>query len=718
MSHADIFNTFLAESSDLLAVMEDAILQIERDGGNREAIAALFRAAHTIKGSAGLFDLNAIVAFAHALETVLDRVRSGELAVDVTLIALLLDCTDQLGAMLAQLAHASDHDPVAIDERALALQARLSAYSAPHRAAPADAAGPAPALPSPAGADAVVNDAWHVSIRLCPDVMRRGLDPQLLLRELGTLGRTDITTVCDRMPPAPEMDPECCYLGFEVRLWTDAPAATIEAIFEFVRDDSCIRVLTPHCALADYRELLQALPEGAMRGGEILQSCGALTATERARITVAAPAATPRGDAPCPPPRGEAPERKDAALVRVDAQKLEDLINDVGEMLITSASATLLASAAGTPALQETMGLLNRMVERIRDRTLALRMVEIGDTFRRFQRVVRDVSRELGKDIRLEIAGEDAELDKTVVEKIRDPLTHLVRNAIDHGIEPPEVRRAAGKPPAGTVKLSAYHESGSIVIEVADDGRGLDRDRILRKAVECGLVEPGRTLSDEQVYALIFEPGLSTAEQVSNLSGRGVGMDVVRRNIEALRGSIDVRSRSGHGTRIRIRLPLTLAIIDGFLVEIAGRQFVLPLDIVVECLEMPSGARRATVELGYLELRGEVLACRRLRDLLAIGGSAPKSENIVVVRCGGGKAGLVVDRLRGELQTVIKPLGPLLRNQSGIAGSTILGSGEVALIVDAPALLTSTTRAQVPADAASGTALQMSSKETTPCSAT
>ncbi|MFP5305853.1 MAG: chemotaxis protein CheA [Gammaproteobacteria bacterium] len=713
-----MFNTVLAESSDLLAVMEDAILQIERDGGDREAIAALFRAAHTIKGSAGLFDLNAIVAFAHALETVLDRVRSGELAVDVTLIALLLDCTDQLGAMLAQLTHASDRDPVAIDERALALQVRLSAYTVPHRAAPADAAGPAPALPSPAGADAVVNDAWHVSIRLCPDVMRRGLDPQLLLRELGTLGRTDITTVCDRMPPAPEMDPECCYLGFEARLWTEAPAATIEAIFEFVRDDSCIRLLPPHCALGDYRELLQALPEGATRGGEILQACGALTATERARITVAAPAATPRGDAPCPLPRGEAPERKDAALVRVDAQKLEDLINDVGEMLITSASATLLASAAGTPELQETMGLLNRMVERIRDRTLALRMVEIGDTFRRFQRVVRDVSRELGKDIRLEIAGEDAELDKTVVEKIRDPLTHLVRNAIDHGIEPPEVRRAAGKPPAGTVKLTAYHESGSIVIEVADDGRGLDRDRILRKAVECGLVEPGRTLSDKQVYALIFEPGLSTAEQVSDLSGRGVGMDVVRRNIEALRGSIDVRSRSGHGTRIRIRLPLTLAIIDGFLVEIAGRQFVLPLDIVVECLEMPSGARRATVELGYLELRGEVLACRRLRELLAIGGSAPKSENIVVVRCGGGKAGLVVDRLRGELQTVIKPLGPLLRNQTGIAGSTILGSGEVALIVDAPALLTSTTPVQVPADAGSGTALQMSSEETSPCSAT
>jgi two-component system chemotaxis sensor kinase CheA len=315
-------------------------------------------------------------------------------------------------------------------------------------------------------------------------------------------------------------------------------------------------------------------------------------------------------------------------------------------------------------------------------------MVQIGATFSKFQRVVRDVSRELGKDIELIITGGDTELDKTVVERIGDPLTHLVRNSMDHGIESAEVRRARGKPATGRVILNAYHDSGSIVIEISDDGGGLNRERILKKALERGLIEPGHNLSDREIYQLIFEPGFSTVDQVTNLSGRGVGMDVVRRNINELRGSIELDSEEGKGTTIRIRLPLTLAIIDGFLVGVGASSYVVPLDMVKECVEL-RGEDMAKSTKGYLNLRGEVLPLVRLRELFDTRETAggPRRENVVVVGYGDMKAGLVVDALHGEYQTVIKPLGPLFSGARGIGGSTILGTGDVALILDVPLLV-------------------------------
>ena len=309
-------------------------------------------------------------------------------------------------------------------------------------------------------------------------------------------------------------------------------------------------------------------------------------------------------------------------------------------------------------------------------------MVKIGGTFSRFQRVVHDVARELGKDIALAVSGEDTELDKTVVELIGDPLTHLVRNAMDHGIEPTEVRVAAGKPAQGTVRLNAFHDSGSIVIEVSDDGGGLKRERILAKAIERGLVEPGRVLSEREIYHLIFEAGFSTAEQVTNLSGRGVGMDVVKRNITALRGSVDVGSVEGQGTTVTVRLPLTLAIIDGFQVGVGKSVFVIPLEMVDECVAYSTEPGHE-----YTDLRGQVLPFMRLRDLFELSGSPPPRQNTVVVKHGGQRFGIVVDVLMGEVQTVIKPLSKMFAQVRGISGSSILGSGEVALILDVPALL-------------------------------
>jgi two-component system chemotaxis sensor kinase CheA len=365
---------------------------------------------------------------------------------------------------------------------------------------------------------------------------------------------------------------------------------------------------------------------------------------------------------------------------------LDYLITRIGELIIAAAGANLLARRSGDTELEESTSTLAELVEQVREGALQLRMVKIGGTFNRFQRTVRDVSRELGKEIQLVVRGEDTELDKTVVERIADPLMHLVRNAIDHGIEPADVRVGRGKPAAGTVTLNAYHDSGSIVIEVSDDGGGLKRDKILAKAVERGLLEEGRTLTDSEVFNFIFEAGFSTAESVTNLSGRGVGMDVVKRNIAALRGTLAIRSEEGRGTIVTVRLPLTLAIINGFQVGVGRSSFVLPLENIEECVEFSSAGGH-----DFANLRGAVLPFVRLREVFGTREPPSRRQSIVVVKHAGERAGLVVDALLGESQTVIKPLGKLFRTVDCVSGSSILGNGEVALILDVAALVQQAT---------------------------
>jgi two-component system chemotaxis sensor kinase CheA len=378
---------------------------------------------------------------------------------------------------------------------------------------------------------------------------------------------------------------------------------------------------------------------------------------------------------------------RESQTVRIDAEKLDNHINLIGELVIASAGSALNAQANGDSALLESMFTLSSLVEEVRDSALRLRMVQIGATFNRFQRVVRDVSRELGKEINLVITGAETEMDKSVIERIGDPLLHLVRNSIDHGIEPAEQRLEQGKPAVGTLGLKAFHDSGSIVVEVFDDGAGLDRERILEKAISKGLAQHGQSYEEQEIFNLIFEPGFSTADSVTSLSGRGVGMDVVKRNITTLRGSVEVDSTPGKGTTIRIRMPLTLAIIDGFLVGVEKSSFVIPLDMVHECIELNEEDRVASVDKDYINLRGEVLPFIRLREMFKVGGRSEQRENVVVVSSGNNKAGLVVDSLMGEFQTVIKPLGKIFSHVSGISGSTILGNGEVALILDVPGLV-------------------------------
>ncbi len=690
--------TFFEESRDMLRQIEDALLALESNTHDDETLNGLFRAAHTIKGSAGLFGFDRIGSFTHEVETVLDRLRAGEIALNGDLAALLLESGDHIGHLLAETADGSDQPET--DAAGAALKSRLLAWCpSPGIGKVAVSTPSAPAVASP-------ERPWHIAVDFGPSIFRDGMDPLSFIRYLGTKGDViGVTTRIDAMPAADAFDPEVCHLGFDILLEAQCTKADLTAVFDFVKDDCELRITAPDAEVERWIGVLQGMPAHGKRIGEMLVNCGAVTQHELTRAL-----STQQDTDGVAPPIGallvaqnSVPDQvlqvavtrqrdqrtEESRFIRVQADKLDSLITLVGELVIAGAGANLLARRAGEPRLLESTQVITDLVEEIRNGALQMRMVQIGETFNRFRRVVRDVSRELGKEIDLEISGADTELDKSVVEKIADPLMHLVRNAMDHGIEMPDVRTARGKAPGGLMRLNAFHDSGSIVIEVIDDGRGLDRDRILQKAWERGQVPANTELPDDEVFDLIFTAGFSTAEKVTSLSGRGVGMDVVRRNIEALRGTVKLSSRPGEGTVVSIRLPLTLAIIDGFLVSVGPASYVVPLDMVVECIELPENTPNGA---SYLNLRGEVLPFLRLRDVFGIEAPPPVHHNVVVVRNGTSHAGLVVDRLMGEFQTVIKPLGKLFRNLQGIGGSTILGTGEVALILDVQALIDSATR--------------------------
>ncbi|SOT98920.1 chemotaxis protein CheA [Xanthomonas sp. NCPPB 2865] len=656
MDMNQLMQTFLAESRDLLEDMERHLLEAERGESSPDAVNAIFRAAHTIKGSGGLFDLPQLVGFTHVVESVLDLVRDDALTLSSELIALLLVCCDHIHALVETAADPAHADADALAAEADPLLAQLQTYLQ------ASACG--------VTASAIQHSTpekqsgyWRITLKLFADALRYGNSPLKLIRNLRGLGSVEsISTDVSQLPSFEALDPEANYLGFQILLRSDADRAAIEDVFEFVREDCDLEILS--------------VP-APMDASAVPASEPVVAAAPVVGALAAVPAATPARA-----PQDTGARNPDARSIRVDADKLDRMIDLVGELIIAVAGTNANAQRTGDAQLLESASILAGLVEEVRESALQLRMVKIGGTFSRFQRVVHDVARELGKDIALVVAGEDTELDKSVVEKIGDPLTHLVRNAMDHGIEPADVRVARGKPARGTVGLNAYHDSGSIVIQITDDGGGLNRDRILAKALERGLIEPGRQLSDREVFAMIFEPGFSTAEKVTNLSGRGVGMDVVKRNITALRGTVEIDSSAGVGTTISVRLPLTLAIINGFQVGVGKSVFVVPLDVVEECVEFtPDYAS------DYIDLRGSVLPYVRLRELFALGGRTPARESIVVIRQGAQRFGLVVDTLLGEWQTVIKPLSKVFAQVKGISGSSILGSGDVALILDVPSLL-------------------------------
>ncbi|MDB4975848.1 MAG: CheA signal transduction histidine kinase [Myxococcaceae bacterium] len=686
------------EAQELLSDMERSLLEMEAEGPSAERINAAFRAAHTIKGSAGLFGLGLIVSFCQVLESVLDKVRSGTLATDPDLTSMLLQCCDYIGRLVQAIesgTEQTDPDPTTRES----LMQRLQRLLGVERASLAirGAAGRAGLPPAPL-------KPWHVSLRFARGVLLRGMDPLAFIQYLAQLGSiVYMQTLFDDMPPAELMDPEQSYLGFELGLRTDADRSTLERVFDLVSEDSQVRLLAPESGVSEYIQLIRGMPQSKRKLGELLIASGALSASDLDGALHRQSLAPPTSVRPrlgelliqeqlvaqpvvlAAVNKQQLEERRggEQRVLKVDAGKLDQLINLVGELVIASESARLTAHGAQQPALLEAMGKVMQVVEQVRDRALDLRMTPIGEVFQRFPRVVRDVSRELGKQIELVVTGAEAELDKSMVDKLADPLLHIVRNAIDHGIETCEQRAAAGKRAQGRLHLHAFHESGCIVIEIRDDGRGLDRARILSKAIERGLISPDAELSDAEVHQLIFLPGFSTASQVTSLSGRGVGMDVVKRTVEQLRGEVQIDSRPGRGSRFRIRLPLTLAIIDGFQVAIGDTIFVIPLSTVVECADMT----REQGMQNLLSLRGEPLPYLRLRDVFQLEPHRGARESLVVVRHGAARVGLVVDRLIGDAQAVIKPLGEMFRSIRFVSSSTILGDGTIALILDIPTLV-------------------------------
>lgn len=716
---------FIQEARELIDAMESALLEMESGGASADQLNAVFRAAHTIKGSAGLFALDSVVSFTHVMESVLERTRSGSVMLDGTRVSLLLRCGDYLNRLIDAVdagTEATDPAPETRAELEASLKVILAAKAGDAAATPGDAmagfAAPGESLvnvvaPSAEGEvelDAlgaeVSNENWHLSLRFGPDVLRNGMDPLSFIQYLKGLGRiVFLHTTLESLPPIAEFDPESCYLGLEIDLLADVEKSTLESVFDFVREESRIRILPPRARIGEYIKLIESVPESCLRLGEILVAGGTLTQAELAEALRLQGQTAPAG---LPPPRlgeilvdeqlvqpqvvaaalskqkrGEDQRNHEKRIVKVDVAKLDQLINLVGELVISNASARLLADRSRQIALRSALGDVTHLVEQIRDRALSLRMIAIGEVFQRFPRVVRDVAQELGKQIELVVTGADAELDKAMVDKLSDPLMHIVRNAIDHGIESVAQRRAAGKSETGRLQLNAYQESGCIVIEVSDDGKGLDAAKIRAKAIERGMIAADAVLSDEETFQLIFAPGFSTADRVTNLSGRGVGMDVVKRGIEQLRGDIQIATRPGAGTTFRISLPLTLAIIDGFQVGVGEAIFVIPLDMVVECSQMSASTGGQRI----VNLRGELLPYVRLRDVFELGEVPHKRESLVVVAYGAQRVGLVVDRLLGEFQAVIKPLGHILQGVRGISGSTILGDGSVALILDIPALI-------------------------------
>lgn len=702
--------TFFAEAEDLLNSMEAALLRLDEGEKDMETINEIFRAAHTIKGSAGLFGLNDIVSFTHIVENVLDRARDEKITVSGDLLSILLPCRDHIAVLVENAMHerANDEECLAQGQALLdTLKPWLDAAVVP-AATKQESSTTSGFVGGNAGVSSD-RDSWHISVRFGPDLLRNGMDPFSILRFLRTLGEiTHITTITDHLPEFNDFDPEQLYLGFEITLSSNANQQQIEDAFMFVREESSIKIIPPRSNVEAFVNLIQSLPENAQRLGEILVKSHAITYQE-----LEAALATQKNQAKALGKVGMlgdilieeqavAPEIVNAALdkqkkisekksspenrfIRVDAERLDKLINLIGELVINRQRVDLLASKMGNPTLIEAVTSMGNFTEAIRDAALTLRMVPIGDTFQKFKRVVRDTAKSLNKEIELEIEGAETELDRSMVEKLNDPLMHIVRNAMDHGIESIAVRQARNKPDTGTIKLTARHDAGNIVIGIHDDGGGLDVEKIRKKAINNGLIEEGVHLSRQELFQLIFHPGLSTAEQVTNLSGRGVGMDVVKRNIEELQGGVEIESEMGVGTSLSIRLPLTLAIIDGFHVTAGNIDFIVPQNTILECVDLNS--LNHVQGQNCVNLRGDQVPYIRLREIFSLQPGNHSREKIVVVQFGEKRAGIVVDELHGEIQTVVKPMGPIFQALKGIGGSSLLGTGAVALILDIQQLI-------------------------------
>jgi two-component system chemotaxis sensor kinase CheA len=671
---------FYEESYEGLDTMEQSLLDMDISDPDDEVINTIFRAAHSIKGGAGTFGFMQVADFTHVVETLLDEVRSGDRALNPSTMDMLLQSVDCIRSLLQDLQAGSEPDLTDSNQLKAQFEAVLSGQDPNATAADeiSDQGGSGDEPPSTEETVSGTGGGWKIKFVPQEHLLQTGNEPTRMFRQLAELCDNNMVVNCalEKLPSITSLNPEHCYLAWSIEIHQPVKREDIDEVFEWVIDDAEV--------------VIEAVESGAQADAsepEVEPTDSAIEQTVPPASSSPAPAVAQTEKAPVKEKaaKSSAPE---SSSIRVSIDKVDSLINMVGELVITQSMLGQLGQnfeISRVQRLQEGLAQLEHNTRELQESVMKIRMMPISFVFSRFPRLVRDVSKTLEKKIDLLMSGENTELDKTVMEKIGDPMVHLIRNSIDHGIEKPDVRAAAGKPETGTVELNAFHQSGNIVIEIKDDGAGLNTDKILQKAIDNGLVAEGAHLSQEQIFDLIFQPGFSTADQVSDLSGRGVGMDVVRRNIAALNGSIEVTSEKGHGSRFVIRLPLTLAILDGQLVRVGEEIFIFPLVSIVESIQMDD---REINNVGghsdVLQLRDEYVPIIQLSDEFSVQTQNTSLEEsiVVVVETDGEKMGVVVDELLGQQQVVIKSLEENYKKVEGISGATILGDGTVALIVD------------------------------------
>jgi two-component system, chemotaxis family, sensor kinase CheA len=677
---------FVDEARELLAEVESALLALERDAEDPELVATLFRALHTLKGSGAMFGFDDIATVAHEMETVFEQVRSGSLAVSAELVDLGLLALDHLRTLVGLAAgEAREHPDV------VGLLARIGAFSG--RSAKGE-----PLIPAARAIGSDLLRTYRIRFHPPADIFQRGLNPLGFLHELYALGDCLAVVQTGEIPDLQAFDPQRCYLFWDLILTTAADHDAIRDIFIFIEDGCRLNISLideegwPENA-ADYKRLGEILVERGdlatrdleqvlrerKRLGESLVEAGLVDSSrvgsalaEQQRIQEL---------------RRQRQEGGTAKSLRVNSEKLDQLVDLVGELVTIQARLSQTSLRSHDPDIAAVAEEVERLTWALRDQVLNIRMLPIGTTFGNFRRMVRDLGAELGKEVELVTGGGETELDKTVLERLNDPLAHLIRNCIGHGIESPTERLEAGKSRTGRIQLFASQVGSNVQVQISDDGRGLDSRRIRAQAVASGLLAPEAELNEKELFELIFIPGFTTTAEVTSVSGRGVGMDVVRQAVDGLRATIDIASTPGKGTTFTMELPLTLAIIDGLLVDIGGENFVLPLSAVEECIELKQEERKKSGSRNLVYLREELIPFIRLRERFGIPGEAPEIEQIVIATLEKRRVGFVVDSVVGENQTVIKPLGRLYREARGLSGATILGDGSVALILDLPQLV-------------------------------
>jgi two-component system chemotaxis sensor kinase CheA len=659
---------FFEESFEALDSMEAALLKLSAGEVDAELINTIFRVAHSIKGGAATFAFNEVTGFTHVLETLLDQLRAGKRQVRPDIVDVLLRSGDAMRAMLVatQRKEAIDSASVATLRAELDRIMSEAPSTAPSGKAAAEGSTAVTASCAPGQ-----KPGWRIKFVPGPDLLRHGNDPLRIIRELATLGKLKISVDAAGVPTLNDLDPEICRLRWNLEVQGDIDRAAVHAVFEWAESE---------CELVIDR--VGGEPDEVAVGAARTAAPVAEVAAAPSQASAPAPEASTRSASP------------DGGSIRVSIEKIDELLNSVGELVITqSVLSQLAAPLEGREAgeLRSALAQLERHMRALQESVMRVRMLPISFVFNRFPRLVRDLGQRLGKKIELKVTGDTTELDKTVLEKIGDPLVHLVRNSIDHGIEMPDVRAAAGKNEQGTISLHAYHKGGNVIVEVSDDGGGLRKDKILRKALERGLVTNEVELSEERILNLIFAPGFSTADVVSDVSGRGVGMDVVRRNINELGGHIQIFSKEGQGSTIRIRLPLTLAILDGQLARVGKEVYVVPIVSIVETIQVTRERVNSVGSGGQVfRLRDDYLPIVRLHALFDI---EPDHTDLLdgllmIVEADGKRVGLFVDELMSQQQVVIKSLETNFKQITGLAGATMLGDGRVALILDIPGVIT------------------------------